>query len=707
MSSALDISVDPWSGSIALRGTLFERAACWETIKGLLERVLAVDEIDSIKVDRRLGIAQLEVNRDRSTPFESSVGLVRKVAEALRNAVRGPDVSDVYRDVQSVRLSKVARDVVGGCVCSTAPGRTRLQHPLLRLTPSLGVIVRSQLEYLAGVHRVTISSATGTAVILHAPTVFAPDLLIAMERAIRRAGNVAGESVAATRLVLSGGCLGLAVVAEFFVPGLVPVTAGALVLCNLPKLCQGVGELVTFRWRLPALYTVIMGTTLVSGQVLAAAIMQASVVGWYWWSSHRLRRMMTEILSSPALARAARSEQNLAEFAPHIDANGSWLRNGGLHANKVIHASMPTAEGGTRWSYTEPASDPLHSNPVCDSLISSLAQLASDNQPTAKGHDQAAGFVPYTFCAGAAALITADITTLAAVLRPDFATGPSITERLSMVSSVRQLLESGWLVLQPDALLRLAAVDTVVVIGDASCQSNVVVETGSRDARRAFPVLAAVREQWELPHTETTLEVHRVNATPAVCLSYIQQLIDGGAKVAVSGPGHILEQLPPDTLVRIADEFDEFNPNCTSDIVGLSERCDLTELWDVLIHQIRCRHGIWPVVMTCNVASVAGAFLIGLTSLHVVALTNLGTLAAYAFFRDRSARCPSTGGAASGVGNEAYSVAMPLNHNVANERIVDSKVIGNSQSDSQVSRYIMPDSPVSNRIEAETDVSAY
>jgi hypothetical protein len=36
--------------------------------------------------------------------------------------------------------------------------------------------------------------------------------------------------------------------------------------------------------------------------------------------------------------------------------------------------------------------------------------------------------------------------------------------------------------------------------------------------------------------------------------------------------------------------------------------------------------------MACNMLAVSGAFLVGLTSLHVVVLTNLGALAAGAFY---------------------------------------------------------------------------
>ena len=40
----------------------------------------------------------------------------------------------------------------------------------------------------------------------------------------------------------------------------------------------------------------------------------------------------------------------------------------------------------------------------------------------------------------------------------------------------------------------------------------------------------------------------------------------------------------------------------------------------------------WAAVVACNMLAVSGAFLVGLTSLHVVVLTNLGALAAGALY---------------------------------------------------------------------------
>ncbi|MFO0919131.1 MAG: hypothetical protein U0872_12550 [Planctomycetaceae bacterium] len=615
MDTPITISIDARTGGLALHGSVWERATLWPDLKRLLNRILAISEVGAVRVDRRQGFAIVQPSEtDRDGSRINGSKLIRKIADAIRRPSSDFSVSDAYAELPSIQFSKLADDIIGGSVSSSAPGRTRLRHPLLKGAPGLEAIVRPLLAHEAGIRKVSVSSATGTLLIQHAASVTPPQLLIVLERALARAGQVKVDRGMASRLIRGGGCLGLAAVAEVFVPGLIPLAAGALVINNLPTLGRGLRELATLRWRLPALYTVIMGTTIVSGQVLAAAIMQLSIVGWYWWSNRRLRLLVDDLLSSQTLSHVADAGDPPVALLDARQENRPALEQDNPESSNFR---------------------PLRSHTACDRLIASLARLTSENDPTRQGHERAAQIVPLTFATGAAAALTSDIATLAAVLRPDFATGPSIAERLSMVVGVRRLLDQGWLVLRPEALSRLPNIDSVVLLEPSGAASGPVSVESVVVPRHEIPVLAASRQRWELQTARATVDVHRVSGSPQAAHAYVRRLIEGGATLAVCGASNFLAEFNDEPVIRIVDDCLRFDQSCAGDIVALPGRCEMPELWDTLMRETRSVRGVWPAVLTCNLAAVLGAFAVGLTSLHVIVLTNLGTWAAYSYFNER------------------------------------------------------------------------
>lgn len=603
MATSLDISIQADIATVRLRSTSLQMSAPWNEVHGFLQRMLAVPEVTSINLDRRKSTATLSLVRrpDQSSAEWKSTQLVRSIAQRLRTSCLRADVCNAYSCLRTVQLKKVAAAVVGGQVVSAAPGRMRIKHPLLIGSPALGAIVGPMLARMPGVSQVGFTAINGTLLILHGSMLSAGQLLTSVERLIARAGNIENCSGSTVPILKAAGCLGLATATQFVMPGLLPVAAAALVLCNLPMLAGGVRELATLRLRLPALYTVIMGTTLISGQVLAAALMQSAIVGWYWWSNRQLQRAIHDLLSSDEFLRV--------EHAGQVSVSP-----GGIESMRY----MPEATQSR--------------------LIPSLAQLMSEKTPTARTHDRAALFVPLTFVTGAAAIATMDISALAAVLRPDFATGPSMAERMSLVTTMHQLLERGWFVSHPEVLLHTEDIDTVVVV-DTEFSSDTETGAGAEDCTsNASTILTAKRHLYELKTSRTQLSVHRINGAASVCASYVDGLSTTGKKVAVCGSCEVAELITSATAIKIVPHADRLRTKPVGDIIGLPEHCELEELWDALIHRTQSKNGAWPVVLACNLASVAGAFVLGFTSLHVVILTNIGTWAAYRYFADRHRR---------------------------------------------------------------------
>lgn len=629
MDSALNISIDPSTSSITMRAPALDRSACWSELKDFLARILASRDVASVDVDRWLGAVEIKISPP-DDGMESHLNwqkVMHKLAKELRRrSSPKAKICNAYQGSSRIRLAKFAKNIVGGRVCTMAAGRTRLQHPLLKDSPGLNAIVRPLLASQPDVENVIISSTTGTVLIIHATTVSTSQLIVALELAIDRAGEVIVGQGSATQLTLGAGCLGLAAVAELMIPGLIPVAAGVLVANNLPTLGRGARELVTMRWRLSALYTAIMGATLVSGHVLAAALMQISIVGWYAWSNRRVRTMVDELLSSAALNHLP----DTSSVPQGVLANTSVGPMASIE-HRTTKDEFATTSKSVKPDTT--AQTTLRWHPVCDSLIASLAKLASDRHPTPRGHHRASQFVPLTFATGAAAALTSDLATLTAVLRPDFATGPSIAERLSLVTGMRSLMDRGWLVLRPDAIAQLSDVETFVVLDDGSQSRN-----AAESETTPKPAFTASRHSWKLRTSTSTVDVHRVSGAADACAAYVTRLLETGKQVAVIGSVGMLAHFSPEAVVRITDDVNCFEQSSVADIVALPGRCEVPELWETLVSETRGTNNAWSIVMTCNLASVAGAFLAGLTSLHVIVLTNLGTWAAYSYFADRPGR---------------------------------------------------------------------
>jgi len=109
----------------------------------------------------------------------------------------------------------------------------------------------------------------------------------------------------------------------------------------------------------------------------------------------------------------------------------------------------------------------------------------------------------------------------------------------------------------------------------------------------------------------------------------VQELRRSNEHVAVVGDLEVLSQLADIDVVRISLTPEQCLGHQHADLIALhSEPQRLDDLLRVL-HETR-RPGLlgWTAILACNTLAISGAFLAGLTSLHVVALTNVGVLTA-------------------------------------------------------------------------------
>ena len=130
-----------------------------------------------------------------------------------------------------------------------------------------------------------------------------------------------------------------------------------------------------------------------------------------------------------------------------------------------------------------------------------------------------------------------------------------------------------------------------------------------------------------------SLDIHEIEGNESQCVAYIRELRSYTCRVAVVANGSFLNRLAKDDLIRISLTPETSFGNQSTDLIALhSEPHQVEELWRVLQESRRPNQQGWAAVVACNTLAVSGAFLVGLTSLHVVVLTNLGALAASALY---------------------------------------------------------------------------
>ena len=672
MSPTTNLFVDREAGTMVLRSPTLGQAQPWAATREIVGRLLATDCVDSVVVNRARETATIQLKQGVAfNPFQSSTAAqaLRAIAGGLRHTTSSHQtVSDAYSSCRVLRLHNPAEGITAGTIVHALPGRVRLRHPLVRQSPDLAHRIESSLALIPGVQTVSASAATGSVVVVFKHTTNGPSqLLAALEQIVSlpydKVHLLAGPPV--SRWISSGTCLGLAVASEFLVPGLAPVTAIALVGCNLPTLSRGLTELCTGHWRVSSLYTVIMGTTLISGQFLAAAIMQASITGWHGWSSRRLRQVVDQLSrnSHQPLTLPDRQQHHVLteEIQPHswvgtvvtiepgtllpcdgivVDGEGELDERcvrgvEGISRRRtgaVVFAGCRLLQGRLKVRITAVEKETRLSK-VRHTLVSSIAELPGTGGPTSRSQSRASRFVPWTFATGTAALLVGDLTTLAAVLRPDFSTGPSMSERFGTLSSVSQLLDRGWLVKNTATLDELENIEVVVItrVEEPATAKHVVRVPSDGDHN---PKVAArpIRNRTVSLHSRS-LDIYDIDGDEAACLVYVRKLRAFNRRVAVVGCGRLLSQLSDDDVVRISSTPEHCLGEQTADIVALhAEAQPVEDLWQICHASRRPAQQAWTAVVTCNALAISGAFIVGLTSLHVVVLTNLGMLAAGALY---------------------------------------------------------------------------
>ncbi len=284
--------------------------------------------------------------------------------------------------------------------------------------------------------------------------------------------------------------LAVSVAAELAVPALLPVSAVLLVASSVREVREAWRDLWRRRIGLPVLFTAIHVGTMISGHFVVAALM-----GWmyqFWRHRHReaqhaLRRLLPSLTQHPRFARLwvggaevevptdrlHPGDRIIVEEGEMVPADG-WLAGGFAVVNEQI-------VGGVAGLTRKEAGDPVYagsfaiegrlylevSGPGTATRAARLGRelsAATRSAPTefaltAQGEAFARQAVGPTLAAAGFGLAVGDLATAAAILQPDYATGPGLGASMESLRDIAACALEGIVIRNALALHRIASAD--------------------------------------------------------------------------------------------------------------------------------------------------------------------------------------------------------------------------------------------------------
>ncbi|RUL83945.1 P-type ATPase [Tautonia sociabilis] len=501
------------------RAELVERLVCWkdggvmvrdDRLLGpreeadraslrFLERAFRVPEVGSVAVDRDQAAAWIRPARVPGNP----AGFLGKLAAALRaDDERGLGSATTLPRAVRLRSFTVYRhgQMLSTCeVLADRPGWLRLRHPTLRSDPLLAQRFERMMAAVPGVTRSALSARGSVLGLRYDRGVIAPPRLLRMAEEVLDAPAWWDRAVPPperTSFALPNANLAIGAAADLALPALAPLSAALLIYSNLKTFRLAWHQGRRRQVGLPVLYSCIVVGTLASGQFLASALMSWSLKFWHDRLRRDLsaerRRLLAECLPLPELARVAnqgdvdvlvpvdrlRPGDRVAVAAGEVvPADGKVVGGGGIVDEGAVRGrpgASRVAEGDLLLAGSTVRAGSLLmevGRPVAAARVSAISRAILSattlpggvTAPTLKAERSAERAVVPTITMAGVGLLTGDLATAAAILRPDYATGPAIAVPLETVKDAADCARKGMVVRSPEAFERLARVDTILL----------------------------------------------------------------------------------------------------------------------------------------------------------------------------------------------------------------------------------------------------
>jgi cation transport ATPase len=471
-----------------------------------LHRVFALSEVERVEFDRAQSSAAIHYDKSRLRMPE----FLERLASALRGKLSATAPSpflleDLSTTARAVQVQRFGAALTTWSVVHDRPGRLRLRHPALRGDAALAGRLEGSLENLHGVFECAVWPITGSVLIRFDPGMTDRAYLLRVLDQARHT-PVSPDHIPAhahahaqpTGFILANSSLALAVAGEIAAPILLPACAILLIGSNLQTVRSATRQLLKGKVGLPVLYATIVAATLVSGQFIASATMSWMLIFWSRRYKNDLRnarrRLVGQIIQQPHYVRLATTTADSVNVGVLVDdlkehdvilvsagelipADGRVLHGRGLVDERMVLGldglSRKQADDEVCAGSTLLVGE-LHievSRHGVDTQVARLAKITltastvphGARTPTLRGETFAEQTVAPTMAMAGLGLLVGDITTAAAILRPDYATGPGMAFPLETVQAIALCIRHGIVVREADALERLATADLVVI----------------------------------------------------------------------------------------------------------------------------------------------------------------------------------------------------------------------------------------------------
>jgi cation transport ATPase len=489
-------------------------------------RVVGFDEVRSLALDPARGTATLTYRAGNGASGRFLLRLADAVAEdraADASETELPDWSGdapviLYRHAGVVSIFAEV-NIVDGCLTA--------RHPALESNPAAARRVEDALRALPGVIEITATAKLQVR--------FDPDAVAALQL-VRIAEHelLERETVHPVTLPepvnfrLENVMVGVSAVGEFVLPLMAPVASGLLVLAGLGTFGTAASQFRERRIGLPLLYSCAVGARLASGQFLAA-----SLLSWlfrYWEQRYRQevatenRNLLGETAALPKQARVltvdggvhlvrrpqvAPGQQVRVLAGERVPIDGRVLAGAALVDERLLGGQSDPVRrftGDMVLAGSRLIAGALEVETVRvgnDTRVARVARTLIDitvpqAHPEALNLDAgrfAGQAVAPTLLAAGAGVVVGGMTTAAAILSPDYATGVGLAVPLERVRGVKSAFRLGAVICSGDALERFASVSWIVLdeheaLHRTGCE---VAEIGAKrlDATRLLPAMAA------------------------------------------------------------------------------------------------------------------------------------------------------------------------------------------------------------------------
>jgi Cu2+-exporting ATPase len=465
-----------------------------------------VSEVESIEIDRAGDTATIAYP-PHSLPVDAMLDRLSTVlgeptppggfsASAIFERVAGRSRFRLFRRGNRLSTWQIVHE---------QPGRLRLRDPTLKGRPQLARQVETRLRAIAGVCDVAVSTWTGSAVVRFDPAHAGRDEILSQLDGLP-AGAPAPLAVSAQagsgEWAIANCTLGIAAAGEFLFPVLLPVSAVLLVTGNLVNFRDAWRQLRERRAGMPLLQTAIVGATLATSGFVAASLMNWLLTFW----EHRRKAL-------------AVSGHKLLSAAVHRPRNKAWLCRDGAELETpaddlqpgdliVVRGGEPVPVDGRIVSGTAvlqdqpvkgvvglicrgPGEAVLEGSFVVEGELRlavercgkttyaesidhalSTADVAGPGDTSAKPPAIAQRAVSPVLVTAGVGLLVGDATAAAAILRPDFASGPKIGDSLTQLFQLAKCLDEGILVRRGDVLAQMADVDLLLLDYDSALETR-------------------------------------------------------------------------------------------------------------------------------------------------------------------------------------------------------------------------------------------